>query len=70
MYAYKMPPKRVFRDRFKGSDALFEACWRQYRQYLNGAIDDPTCDDDVMGWLESIASERVNSSSSRFYLYG
>lgn len=53
-----------------GSGRLKRACWRQYRYFLQGSIDDPTDDQDVIGWLESIASERVNNSKSTFYIYG
>jgi hypothetical protein len=49
---------------------LFLACWRQYRTWLRGAIDDPQSDDDVLGWLDSIAAERVNNPRSSFYITG
>lgn len=49
---------------------LFTACWYQYMTYLNGGTDDPSNLDDVMGWLESIASEKVNNPRSKFYIYG
>ncbi len=49
---------------------LFKACWRQYVGYLRSSIDDPTCDDDVLSWLDSIAAEKVNNSRSTFYLRG
>jgi len=62
--------KRCARQHFSGSNELFESCWRQYRGYVNGAIDNPTELADVLGCLETIASEKVNSSSSKFYIYG
>jgi len=62
--------KRCARNQFSGSDELFESCWRQYRSFVNGATDDPTELGDVTDWLEQIASEKVNSSSSKFYIYG
>ena len=62
--------KRAAMNRFDGSQGLFNACWRQYRGYINGSIDDPQDIDDVMSWLDSIASEKVNNSNSRFYIYG
>ena len=62
--------KRVARKRFDGSNELFDACWRQYRQYVNGGTDDPDDIDDVMEWLDGIASEKVNNPKSRFWIYG
>ncbi len=67
---YVLQKPHVYRHSFRGSDRLFRACWTQYRRYLVGSIDDPTCDDDVAGWLDSIASEKVNNSKSVFYLRG
>lgn len=62
--------KTTARKHFSGSRALFDACWRKYMQYLNGAIDDQKSQKDVDDWLEQIASEKVNNSKSRFYIYG
>lgn len=62
--------KRKASKRFDGSNELFAACWRQYRGYVNGAIDDPESIDDVMNWLDQIAAEKVNDSASRFHIYG
>jgi len=56
--------------KFKGSGALFEACWHQYRTFLRGAIDDPKDFGDVMNWLDHIAAEKVNNPESKFYIYG
>lgn len=58
------------RKRVGGSERLFNACWRQYRAYVNGATADPQNIDDVTGWINSIASEKVNDSRSTFYIYG
>jgi hypothetical protein len=52
------------------SDRLFRTCWRVYRNYLRDSIDNPQSDSDVLDWLDQIASERVNDSSSTFYLRG
>lgn len=49
---------------------LFSACWRQYCAYLRSAIDNPHSDSDVLDWLDSIASEKVNNPKSKFYIYG
>lgn len=62
--------KIVANKKFDGSQALFDACWRKYRGFVNGATDDPQSILDVMNWLDSIASELVNDSSSRFYIRG
>jgi len=62
--------RRLAQKRFDGSTELFNACWRQYRGFVNGATDDPSNIDDVMQWLDTIASEKVNNSASRFYIYG
>jgi hypothetical protein len=65
--------RRVARSRFLkagSSERLFDACWRQYRLYIRGSIDDPKSIADVMNWLEAIASEKVNDSKSSFYIYG
>lgn len=62
--------KAISRKNFDGSDRLFDACWRQYTQWLKSAIDDPTCQDDIDNWLHSIASEKVNNPRSKFYIYG
>ena len=62
--------KAEAREAFDGSLGLFEACWRQYREYLRGAIDYPESLNDVSDWLDQIASEKVNDSTSRFYIYG
>lgn len=62
--------RKASRENFDGSDRLFAACWRQYLTYLAESIDNPTCQSDIDGWLESIASEKVNNPRSVFYLYG
>lgn len=67
---YVLQAPRLYRSMFYGSTRLFNACWRQYREYLNGSIDEPTSDADVVGWLEQIAADKVNDPKSRFYIYG
>jgi hypothetical protein len=62
--------RRLASKRFDGTTRLFDACWKQYREYVNGSIDDPKNIDDVTNWLDSIASEKVNNSASSFYIYG
>jgi hypothetical protein len=56
--------------RFEGSKRLFEACWKQYRNYVKSSIDNPESISDVMDWLNNIASEKVNNPNSQFYIYG
>jgi len=65
-----IPDKQAARKNFDGNETLFESCWRQYRQYLRGSINNPTCQDDVDQWLDSIASEKVNNPKSPFYIHG
>ena len=67
---YELKKKQEYRKNFEGSDRLFNACWGQYIFWLQGAIDNPSCDYDVENWLDQIASEKVNDSRSSFYLYG
>lgn len=71
---YVLKPKKHYKEmrptELDMSDGLFDACWRQYRAYLNGSIDNPGCDEDVYSWLEEIAKEKVNSPNSKFYMYG
>lgn len=69
--SYALQGLAYYRKRIKGSsNRLVRAAWSQYRRYLQGSIDDPSCDDDVISWLESIMSEKVNDSRSRFYIHG
>ena len=67
---YQMKPKAFYRERFHGSERLFTACWREYRRMLASDIDAPQADTDVLIWLDELASERVNSGRSPFYIYG
>ncbi len=67
---YTLQGPKYYRAKFRGSNKLFRACWAQYRTWLHGAIDNPTCDGDVHTWLETIAAEKVNNSKSGFYIYG
>lgn len=62
--------ERKARQRFDGSRDLFDECWKEYLGFVAGGTDDPENIDDVMGWLDSIASEKVNDSESDFYIYG
>ena len=68
---YTLKRKSYYSKNFVGSSRLFDSCWRVYSGYLaQGAIDSPKSDADVYDWLDSIASEKVNSSSSSFFIYG
>ena len=52
---------------FDGSEALFNACWRQLKKEVyTGSMPE----DEVSAWLEAFAAERVNNPKSRFYIYG
>lgn len=64
-------PKRHYREQFRGSsDRLFNFAWSTYLKYLNGAIDNPRTEQDVIDWLTCIIGEEVNDSRSSFYIYG
>jgi hypothetical protein len=64
-------PKRHYREQFKdSSDRLFNSAWSTYLKYLNGAIDSPRTEQDVIAWLTCIIGEKVNDSSSSFHIYG
>ena len=66
-----MEKKQYYQKRFEGSDSLFEACWRQLLRWIReGAIDTPIDDQQVMGWLDQIAAEKVNDSRSPYFIYG
>ena len=63
--------KECYRKSFDGSDELFDAVWRKLRSYAKSSINlDYNDSDEVDGWLSDLASELVNDSSSRFYIYG
>jgi hypothetical protein len=56
---------------FDGSRDLFDTVWRKLRNYAKGSIDlDWNDNKEVEQWLDTLSSELVNDSSSRFYIYG
>ena len=56
---------------FDGSRDLFDTVWRKLRSYAKSSINlDWNNNKEVESWLETLASESVNDSSSRFYIYG
>lgn len=68
---YIIQSPRHYRHFFsRTSDRLYRAAFKQYRAFLNGSIDDPSCDEDVVNWLTSIISEKVNNPRSSFYIHG
>lgn len=67
---YSIQAKAYYSARFDGSAALFSTCWRKYRKLIAEGYDDPTCDEDVDSFLDALASEQVNDSNTRFYIYG
>jgi hypothetical protein len=52
---------------FDGSERLFNACWREYTDYVKdyGAIGI-----DALDFVNQAASARVNNTRSVFYLHG
>jgi len=65
-----IPDRKTARANFDGTDRLFASCWKQYLQWLKGAIDSPADQADVDQWLCGIASEKVNNPRSTFHIYG
>ncbi len=56
---------------FEGSRDLFDTVWRKLRSYAKSSIDlDWNDNNAVEDWLDTLSSELVNDSSSRFYIYG
>jgi hypothetical protein len=58
--------KNEAKKQFDGSNALFNYCWRKLLRIEkeNGIVE------DVNNYLDTLAAEEVNDSSSRFYIYG
>ena len=59
--------KAQFWTDFDGSEALFNACWRQLKKEVYTSSMPA---DEVAAWLEAFAAERVNNPRSKFYIYG
>lgn len=66
-YKRKVIHETYFKDCRKN---LFNYAWKKYRHYLNGYIDGPKTEKDIVDWLESIISEIVNNPRSKFHIYG
>jgi hypothetical protein len=62
--------KKDYARAFDGSVDLFNACWRKLLAYSKGSEVDFNQNIEVERLLEEFASELVNDSSSRFYIYG
>lgn len=74
---YRLDKSSYYFDKYKeyyghdfGSRALKRACWRKYLSFLRSSIDYPRDDMEVCGWLDSIASEKVNNPKDKFYMKG
>lgn len=60
-----------FYRHFGGSGALFEACWRKWKEYSKEVPESRDMEEaDILNFLEERASELVNDSKSKFYLRG
>ena len=63
--------RKDFERHFEGSQGLFNYCWRKWREYVrasgNGVT---TAAEDVLMFLNDVASEQVNNPKSKYYLYG
>ena len=51
-------------------EKLFNCAWRKYQHYLQGSIDNPKTEADIVDWLGAIISEIVNNPRSKFHIYG
>jgi hypothetical protein len=63
---YRIQPPKHYKKKFDGSKSLFQICWEDFLR------DSPNVenDEEVYDYLDYRASEYVNDSHSRFYLYG
>ena len=55
---------------FDGSRDLFDTVWRKLRRYAKSTNLDWNDNNEVENWLDTLSSELVNDSSSRFYIHG
>ena len=55
---------------FEGSRDLFDTVWRKLRRYAKSTNLDWNDNNEVENWLDTLSSELVNDSSSRFYIHG
>jgi len=63
--------KEDYAKSFDGSRDLFDTVWRKLRSYAKSSIDlDWNDNNEVENWLDTLSSELVNDSSSRFYIHG
>lgn len=62
--------KEDYAKSFDGTAELFEACWRMLLAYSKGSEVEWNDKAEVDERLEEFASQLVNDSSSRFYIYG
>lgn len=63
--------KKDYERVFDGSVDLFNAVWRKLRSYAKSSINlDWNDNKEVEQWLETLSSELVNDSKSRFYIGG
>ena len=64
--------KKAIYEKYFGdcSEKLFDYAWKKYRYYLQGSIDNPKTEADIVDWLEAIISETVNNPRSKFHIYG
>lgn len=63
--------KKDYKKSFSGSSDLFNVCWRKFLIFQS-ATGEPDINEiiEVETLLDQFASELVNDSSSRFYIYG
>jgi hypothetical protein len=64
--SYHIKPPKYYRKKFTESKALFQEVWAEFIHNSPNV----ESDDEVMDYLDHLASDRVNDESSPFYLYG
>ena len=66
-YKKKEIQEKYFND---CGEKLFNYAWKKYRYYLQGYIDNPKTETDIVNWIDTIISEIVNNPRSKFHIYG
>ena len=70
MVLYAGQPRSYYRRLFKNdSDCLFRAAWRKWLWFYRNS-DVPSCEYEVVDFLEQAMSAKVNDERSAFYLRG
>lgn len=65
-----MIQKKEARKKFEGSNNLFDVCWKDMLSLIRDGMEEPESEEETMRVLDDIASQKVNSPRSKFYIYG